>query len=307
MTDEATISIEVTQSIPFADAGPAQWVTSGDQVQLDGTRSSGFETNASYSWKQIVGPEITLSSPLGVNSSFVAPIVESNTLLTFELAVNDTSGKNATGIVDVTVVPKIDTLPVLTVPEDIVVEATTTTNGDDGTQVTYTVTAQDDVDGTATLEDDGATITQDNIGADITISCDPHSGSTFTLGDTEVQCTATDAAGNEGTTALFSVTVNPPSSPPTPSAPAQAIDELISSVENLDGVSQNIKRRLAAASGQASNILTDDNPNNDMAVCGMLTAFIKHVNVYERLDTLPAEPADDLRTQAQNIRNMLDC
>ena len=52
-------------------------------------------------------------------------------------------------------------MPVLAVPDHMVIEATTA-NG--GTLVEYTVTAQDDVDGTATLEEDGALL-QDDHGA----------------------------------------------------------------------------------------------------------------------------------------------
>jgi hypothetical protein len=58
---------------------------------------------------------------------------------------------------------------------------------------------------------------------------------------------------------------------------------------------------------RASDILGDDNPNNDIAVCGMLTAFINQVNANERIDTLTADQADDLRTQAEDIRNALNC
>jgi Tol biopolymer transport system component len=48
--------------------------------------------------------------------------------------------------------------PIIFVPEDIVVEATS----EQVAQVTFTVTAQDNVDGTATLEEDGTTITHVN-------------------------------------------------------------------------------------------------------------------------------------------------
>ena len=77
--------------------------------------------------------------------------------------------------------PEEDTMPpILTVPADIVVDATSA-NGD--TIVTYNVTAEDNVDGTAILEEDN-TVTQDDIAGDITISCDPASGSEFPIGDT---------------------------------------------------------------------------------------------------------------------------
>jgi hypothetical protein len=53
-------------------------------------------------------------------------------------------------------------------------------------------------------------------------------------------------------------------------------------------------------------VLSDDNPNNDeSAVCGKLGAFINQVNANERRGTLTADQADNLRTQAEDIRNKL--
>jgi hypothetical protein len=192
------------------------------------------------------------------------------------------------------------TSPVITVPQNITVEATST----DGAQVTYTVTAQDDVDGNATLEEDGSTITQDDIGGDIDISCEPASGTTFPIGETTVECSATDEAGNTGT-ASFTVTVNPPPATPTPK---QVIDELISTIQNLDNVPESVKTSLTAVLNEVLNILSDNIPNNDESVCRTLDAFINQVNANERSDTtLTPDQADELRTQAEDIRNQLDC
>jgi hypothetical protein len=59
---------------------------------------------------------------------------------------------------------------------------------------------------------------------------------------------------------------------------------------------------------EASDILNDDNPNNDRAVCGKLGAFINQVNANEGRGTLTADQADVLRTQAEDIiMNQLDC
>jgi Tol biopolymer transport system component len=190
------------------------------------------------------------------------------------------------------------TSPVITVPQDITEEATST----DGAQVTYTVTAQDDVDGNATLEEDGNTITQDDIGGDIDISCAPPSGSTFPIGETTVECSATDAAGNEGT-ASFTVTVNPPS----PSTPIEVIEKLISDIQNLEGVPQDIKTRIVAFLERALALLSDDNPRNDASTCNIFGAFMNQVNANERQDTLIEDQARNLRTQAQDIRDMLGC
>jgi hypothetical protein len=71
----------------------------------------------------------------------------------------------------------------------------------------YDITAQDNVDGTATLDVSG--LTQDNVGGDITISCDPPSGSMLPPGVATITCTAIDAAGN-GRTADFTLTIAPP-------------------------------------------------------------------------------------------------
>jgi hypothetical protein len=197
--------------------------------------------------------------------------------------------------------PEEDTTPpTLTVPEDIVVEAT----GEQGAEVTYTVTAEDNVDGSATLEEDGTTVTQDDVGGDVDISCEPASGTTFPIGDTEVECSATDEAGNTGT-ASFTVTVNPPS----PLTPAQeVIDELISTIQNLDdNVPQDVKTSLIAVLNEVLNILNDNNPNNDESACGTLDAFINQVNANETSDTLTADDADELSTQGEDIRNALNC
>jgi Tol biopolymer transport system component len=193
------------------------------------------------------------------------------------------------------------TSPVITVPQNITEEATST----DGAQVTYTVTAQDNVDGNATLEEDGSTVTQDDVGGDITISCDPPSGSVFPIGDTEVECSATDEAGNTGT-ASFTVTVNPPS-PSPPTTPREAIDKLISTIQNLDNVPQDVKTSLIALLEELLNILNDNNPNNDESACGTLGTLINQVNANERSDTLTADEADELSTQSEEIRNALDC
>lgn len=66
------------------------------------------------------------------------------------------------------------TPPVISVPGDIMSEAT----GPDGAAVTYSASAEDEVDGS------------------VEVDCAPASGSTFPLGATVVTCTAEDAAGN---------------------------------------------------------------------------------------------------------------
>jgi hypothetical protein len=76
------------------------------------------------------------------------------------------------------------TAPVLSLPGNLVVEAT----GPGGSAATYAASANDDVDGA------------------VAVDLSPASGSTFPLGTTTVNASATDAAGNT-TTGSFTVTV----------------------------------------------------------------------------------------------------
>ena len=81
------------------------------------------------------------------------------------------------------------------------------------------------------------------------------------------------------------------------------------SLHNLDdNVPQDVKTNLIATLKEISNILNDNNPNNDdESACGKLGALINQVDAAERRGTLTADQADDLRTQAEDIRNVLNC
>jgi hypothetical protein len=100
------------------------------------------------------------------------------------------------------------TAPVLTVPNDNNVLETSDPGGG---LALYTVTARDDVDGVAVIRE-GGVVEQDNVGGDIIINCGPPSQTRLPLGDHTIQCSATDAAGNEGT-ASFIYSIRGPASP----------------------------------------------------------------------------------------------
>jgi hypothetical protein len=80
--------------------------------------------------------------------------------------------------------PEDTTPPVITVPEDITEEATSS----DGPEVSFEVSAEDDVDGA------------------VNVNCDYDSGDTFPIGKTVVTCSAVDAAGNRAEKS-FTITV----------------------------------------------------------------------------------------------------
>jgi hypothetical protein len=84
-------------------------------------------------------------------------------------------------------VGRVDFPPQINCPSNIVVQATSSA----GAVVNYTVTARDDTD------------------TNVTVVCNPPSGSTFPIGTTTVTCTATDDAGNMSRCS-FTVTVRPP-------------------------------------------------------------------------------------------------
>ena len=112
---------------------------------------------------------------------------------TVNCSVKDSGGLSASGSFTVEVTPQVDrAAPVFSnVPADITEEAT----GSAGASVTYTEpTANDNVDGS------------------VQVKCLPASGSTFALGTTKVDCSATDAAGNTAS-ASFNVTVQDKTGP----------------------------------------------------------------------------------------------
>lgn len=106
------------------------------------------------------------------------------------------------------VVAVVDTTPpALDLPDDITTPATSSS----GAVVTFTATANDLVDG------------------NVAVTCQPPSGSTFPIGTTTVNCSATDAHGNSAQ-GSFDVTVTePPNQPPVLQLPGTITREATSS------------------------------------------------------------------------------
>jgi hypothetical protein len=100
------------------------------------------------------------------------------------------------------------TAPTLTVPFDMALQ----TNGPTAL-LEYSVRAQDDRDGIATLDEDNQLIQNDNVGGSIIISCSPSSQYFLPVGNRTVECSAFDAANNTGT-ASFVVSVTRPTTLP---------------------------------------------------------------------------------------------
>jgi hypothetical protein len=115
----------------------------------------------------------------------------------------DAAGNSSSASFHVTV--HDTTAPSITVPSDITAEATSSA----GAIVMYSASASDAVGVTS-------------------FACNPSSGSTFPLGTTTVNCTASDAAGNQSS-ASFHVTVHDTTPPTLHGVPADITTEATSS------------------------------------------------------------------------------
>jgi MYXO-CTERM domain-containing protein len=74
---------------PSADAGPNAVVTEGDTVRLTATGTDPDGDMLAFGWTQLDGPAVALDDAESETPSFVAPEVDEDTVLTFELLATD--------------------------------------------------------------------------------------------------------------------------------------------------------------------------------------------------------------------------
>jgi len=101
-----TIQANFVNHPPIADAGPDQIVFEGQTVFLNAGGSSDPDGDTkTYFWSQLLpgAHPIVLSSSTSRNPSFVAPPVNADTVLTFEVQVTDPAGASDTDTVVITV------------------------------------------------------------------------------------------------------------------------------------------------------------------------------------------------------------
>ena len=165
------------------------------------------------------------------------------------------------------------TPPVLSLPGTITVDATSPA----GAVVTYTVTATD----------------PDDPPSQLTITCTPASGSTFPIGITTVNCTASDPAGNSST-GSFQVVVK--------GAPAQ-VSDLITTVNSFNlpsGIQNSLVRQLQA-------VQKDIAANNITQACSDLQSFDSHVDDLLQGRKLTKAQHDQLKAASKQIQDVLGC
>jgi hypothetical protein len=122
----------------------------------------------------------------------------------------------------------------------------------------------------------------------VPVTCIPASGSTFAIGDTTVNCTATDAAGNSAT-GSFLVHVN---------GPAEQLGGLLAAVESIrPGSALSNKVRLAQ-----HDLAIGDIP----ATCSDLDGFIALATAQSGKKLTEAQ-ANALITYARQIEAVLGC
>jgi hypothetical protein len=180
-----TKSIQVTYTPP--DTTPPELKLPAD-ITEEATSAEGAKVTFSATANDAKDGAVTVVCTPASGSTFALGTT------TVDCSATDKSDNTAQGSFRISVVDT--TSPVLKLPADITQEAT----GPDGAAVTYDASASDLVDGS------------------LTPTCLPASGSTFALGTTTVDCSATDKSDNTAQ-GSFSVTVKD-TTPPTVTPPS---------------------------------------------------------------------------------------
>jgi alpha-tubulin suppressor-like RCC1 family protein len=177
----------------------------------------------------------------------------------------DFSGNSSSATTSLTVVD--DTPPVLTLPAPITVDASSSA----GAVVTFTATAVDNADGSRP------------------VSCTPPSGSTFAIGTTTVNCSASDLSGNTAA-GSFIVTVRNAS-------PSAQLTSLSSSLAGVGG---------GSFSSQLNQAIAQLAAGQTQAACNDLTAFANHVKAQSGKQ-LTTTQANALLAQIAQIKSAIGC
>jgi len=85
----------------------------------------------------------------------------------------------------------------------------------------------------------------------------------------------------------------------------QAIEFLVDQI-NIMGLPNGIENSLSEPLDRISDLLSDNNSNNDTSACRILDGFIKHVNTLEGTQLTSSE-ANSLRVLAEGMKSLIGC
>ena len=163
--NEATGSFDVTVQ---DTKGPEITVPTDKTVEAQNAQGAAVSYEGASATDAVDGDDVEVTCEPASGGTF--PAGET----TVTCSATDSAGNKASKSFEVTV--QDTTEPTLDLPEDMTLKAT----GPDGAVATFAATASDLVDGD-----------------DVEVNCSPASGSTFPAGETTVNCSAKDEAGNE--------------------------------------------------------------------------------------------------------------
>jgi hypothetical protein len=177
VTDSGGASVSGSFTVTIQDTTPPALTLPGN-ITAEATGPSGAIVSYSASANDIVDGPVALTCIPPSGSTF--PLGTT----TVNCSATDSHGNSVTGNFNVTV--QDTTPPVLALPGNITVQAT----GPAGAVVNFAATASDIVDGP------------------VPVTCTPSSGSTFPIGATTVNCSATDAHGNSASGSFIVVVLD---------------------------------------------------------------------------------------------------
>jgi hypothetical protein len=109
-SDTVNITIKKANQEPVSDAGSDQTADANTEVKLDGSKSTDPDGDSlKFEWSQTKGSDVKLSDKHDASPSFVAPEVDKETEMQFELLVDDGNGGTSKDVVKITVQPTITT------------------------------------------------------------------------------------------------------------------------------------------------------------------------------------------------------
>ena len=150
-SDTVNITIKKANQEPVSNTGSDQTADANTEVKLDGSKSTDPDgDNLKFEWLQTKGSDVKLSDKHDTSTSFVAPEVDKETEMQFELLVDDGNGGTSKDDVKITLHPSITTTDV---PPDNKVDSNSkdSKNKDDPKEAS----SKNDVSAVATEGNDG--------------------------------------------------------------------------------------------------------------------------------------------------------